>query len=88
MAKTVFRQNEFTQKDGEIMLKLIHDYSPVEEIVEEVEEFTGPTPDQLRREAEAFKAGWEIEKQRMLEEAQKSADEIVKKSGGCGVCGS
>ena len=80
MAKTVFRQNEFTQKDGEIMLKLIHDYSPVEEIVEEVEEFTGPTPDQLRREAEAFKAGWEIEKQRMLEEAQKSADEIVKKA--------
>ena len=80
MAKTVFRQNEFTQKDGEIMLKLIHDYSPVEEIVEEVEEFTGPTPDQLRREAEAFKTGWEIEKQRMLEEAQKSADEIVKKA--------
>ncbi|MGP1459830.1 MAG: flagellar assembly protein FliH [Treponema sp.] len=80
MAKTVFRANEFTQKDGEVMLKLIHDYTPVEEIVEEVEEFTGPTPDQLRRDAEAFKAGWEIEKQRMLEEAQKSADEIVKKA--------
>ena len=72
MAKTVFRPNEIKQKNGEVTLKLIHDYTPVEEVEEVV--------DQLRREAEAFKAGWEIEKQRMLEEAQKNADDIVKKA--------
>ncbi|MGP1367781.1 MAG: flagellar assembly protein FliH [Treponema sp.] len=80
MAKTVFRPNEIKQKNGEVTLKLIHDYTPVEEVEEVVEQYSGPTPDQLRREAEAFKAGWEIEKQRMLEEAQKNADDIVKKA--------
>ena len=81
MAKTVFRPNEIKAKPGEVTLKLIHDYSPVEEVEEApVEEYTGPTPDDLRREAEAFKAGWEIEKKRMLEIAQASADDIVKKA--------
>ena len=61
MAKTVFRPNEIKQKNGEVTLKLIHDYTPVEEVEEVVEQYSGPTPDQLRREAEAFKAGWEIE---------------------------
>lgn len=81
MAKTVFRPNEIKAKPGEVTLKLIHDYSPVEEVEESpVEEYTGPTPDDLRREAEAFKTGWEIEKKRMLELAQASADDIVKKA--------
>ena len=81
MAKTVFRPNEIKAKPGEVTLKLIHDYSPVEEGEEApVEEYTGPTPDDLRREAEAFKTGWEIEKKRMLEIAQVSADDIVKKA--------
>ena len=34
----------------------------------------------MRREAEAFKAQWEQEKQQMLQEAQAKADEIVKKA--------
>ena len=81
MAKTVFRPNEIKAKPGEVTLKLIHDYSPVEEVEEApVEEYAGPTPDDLRREAEAFKTGWEIEKKRMLEIAQASADDIVKKA--------
>ena len=82
MAKTVFRPNEIKTKSGDkVTLKLIHDYTPekVEEVAE-VEEYIGPTADDLRKEAEAFKAGWEIEKKRMLDEAQKSADEIVKKA--------
>ena len=80
MAKTVFRPNEIKAKPGEVTLKLIHDYSPVEEVEEApVEEYTGPTPDDLRREAEAFKTGWEIEKKRMLEIAQASADDIADK---------
>lgn len=82
MAKTVFRPNEIKTKSGDkVTLKLIHDYTPekVEEAAE-VEEYIGPTADDLRKEAESFKAGWEIEKKRMLDEAQKSADEIVKKA--------
>ena len=82
MAKTVFRPNEIKTKSGDkVTLKLIHDYTPekVEEVAE-VEEYIGPTADDLRKEAEAFKAGWEIEKKRMLDEAQKSADEIVRKA--------
>ncbi|MBQ5999000.1 MAG: flagellar assembly protein FliH [Treponema sp.] len=83
MAKQVFRPNEIKTKDIEkkFSLPLIHDYAPppVEEEVEE-EVYDGPTADDLRKEAEAFKQGWEIEKQHMLEEAQKSADEIVKKA--------
>ena len=55
--------------------------SIVEEVVEEAEpEYTGPTADDLRREAEEFKKNWEIEKQNMLADAQAKADEIVKKA--------
>ncbi|MDE5899186.1 MAG: flagellar assembly protein FliH [Treponemataceae bacterium] len=81
MAKTVFRPNEIKAKPGEVTLKLIHDYAPVQEAQEsEAEEYRGPTAEELRRDAEAFKTGWEIEKKRMLEEAQKSADDIVHKA--------
>lgn len=82
MAKTVFRPSEFKQeKDDVVMLKLVHDYQPVvEEVVEEVPEYTGPTADDLRREAEAFKQNFEVEKQQMLTDAQTKADEIVKKA--------
>lgn len=80
MAKTVFRPNEIKAKTGDkVTLQLIHDYALKEEAEEsDVEEYTGPSAEDLRREAEAFRAGWEIEKKRMLDEAQKSADEIVK----------
>lgn len=81
MAKQVFRQNEIKNKSGEVTLKLIRNFAPIEEEVEDFQpEYTGPTVEELKKEAEAFKTGWEIEKQHMLEEAQKSADEIVKKA--------
>lgn len=81
MAKTVFRPGEAKQSEDKVMLPLYKDYSPVEEVIEDVpEEYTGPTADDLRREAEAFKKQWEIEKQQMLNQAQLSADDIVKKA--------
>ncbi len=81
MAKTVFRPGEAKQVEDKVMLPLVKDYAPVEEVVEEVEEeYTGPTADDLRREAEDFKKNWEIEKQGMLNQAQQQADEIVKKA--------
>ncbi|MFW6248080.1 MAG: flagellar assembly protein FliH [bacterium] len=45
---------------------------------EEVEEYSGPTADDLRREAEEFKAQWEQEKEGMLQRAREDADRIVK----------
>ena len=81
MAKTVFRPGEAKQTEEKVMLPLFKDYSPVEEVEEEVvEEYTGPTADDLRREAEEFKKQWEVEKQKMLTDAQSAADSIVKKA--------
>lgn len=81
MAKTVFRPGEAKQVEEKVMLPLFKDYSPVEEVIEEVpEEYTGPTADDLRREAEAFKAQWETEKQQMFSNAQADADLILKKA--------
>lgn len=82
MAKNLFQPGELKTKDGEFKLQLVHEfYKPVEEtVVEEVPEYTGPTADDLRREAEAFKIQWEAEKQQMLADAQAKADEIVQKA--------
>lgn len=81
MAKTVFRSDEIKTKEEKFQLRLLHDYAPVvEEVVEEVPVYEGPTADDLRREAEEYKRQFEIEKQGMLDEAQRRADEIVKKA--------
>lgn len=81
MAKQVFRPNEIKLKDNEkkFNLPLLHDYRPHEEKPEIVEEvYQGPSAEDLRKEAEAFRQGWEIEKQHLLEEANAQADEIIK----------
>lgn len=79
MAQTVFRPNEIKKSDKKMLLKLTRDFAPEEEeVVEEIPEYTGPTADDLRREAEEFKKKWELEKEKMLAEAQKKADDIVK----------
>lgn len=81
MAKTVFRPGETKLEGDKVLLPLVHNFAPVEEEVPVVEEvYTGPTADDLRKEAENFKNQWEQEKQRMLAQAQASADEIVKKA--------
>ena len=79
MAKAVFRPGEAKNIEEKVMLPLFKDYSPVEETVEVVEEeYKGPTADDLRREAEEYKANFEKEKQQMMEQAQGQADQIIK----------
>ena len=81
MAKTVFRPGETKNEESKVLLPLVYDFAPIEEEPEEiVEEYTGTTADDLRREAEAFKLAWEQEKQLMLTQAQAEADAIVKKA--------
>lgn len=80
MAQTVFRPDQVKNKDGEFVLQLTHDYAPPQIEAEPVDTepvYEGPTADDLRREAEAFKVQWEAEKQTMLEQAQASADAIL-----------
>ncbi len=79
MAQTVFRPNQIKMQDGPLSLKLTKEFViPEEEVEEEIPEYTGPTADQLRLEAEEFKKKWEIEKAQMLAKAQADADSIIK----------
>lgn len=54
----------------------------IEEIEEAgaAEEYSGPTADDLRREAEVFKAQWEQEKEALVRSARMEADEIIKEA--------
>ena len=81
MAKTVFRPGETNVEGSKVILPLVRNYAPeVEEVEEFVEEYHGPTADDLRREAEAFRSQWEVEKQQLVNDAQIAADEIIKKA--------
>jgi len=86
MLKAVFRSNELVALPEKIVLNsptsfpdLAH-LAPVEEADEDadvVEEYTGPTADDLRREAEAFAAQWEEEKEKMFASAKAEAENII-----------
>jgi flagellar assembly protein FliH len=86
MLKAVFRPQELVPLQEKMLIEpptsfgdLAH-LAPKEEVAEaldDVEEYTGPTADDLRREAEMFKAQWENEKERMISEAKEQAERIV-----------
>lgn len=89
MGKNVFRPGEVQYRQHKVFLKPPENLAPrrgqpvaVEEVqsLDEVEEYTGPTADQLRREAEAFKAQWDSEKQQMIDSAQEEAQKIVQEA--------
>jgi flagellar assembly protein FliH len=86
VAKAVFRPGEVAPNGQVILLdpptafeELAH-LAPAEEAPEEipaVEEYSGPTADELRREAEAFKAQWLIEREKLIESAKEEAERSV-----------
>ena len=79
MAKAVFRPGETKLEEKKVLLPLVHNFAPVEEVVEEVEEeYTGPTVEELKKEADEYRAKFEQEKHVMLKEAQAQADQILK----------
>jgi flagellar assembly protein FliH len=78
MSKNVFRPAEVVNLTNKVMIE-----TPEEEVIEAakeelVEEYTGPTADDLRREAEAFKQSWEAEKTEMVGAANQEAEKIIK----------
>jgi flagellar assembly protein FliH len=89
MAKAVFRPQEIALSGEKVVLDpptsfpdLAH-LAPVEDVVEEIEDeekYTGPTADDFRREAEAFKVKWDSEREAMIRSARAEADGIVKEA--------
>lgn len=84
MGKNVFRPGEVQYKQHKVFLRppdpvSAQATSGAAELqpVEEMDEYTGPTADQLRREAEAFKEQWESEKEQMISEARSEAERIT-----------
>jgi flagellar assembly protein FliH len=86
MAKAVFRPGEITFVTDKIMINspaLFDDSAmPVpqadeDEAEPEVEVYTGPSAEDLRREAEEFKIQWDSEKEAMIQAAKDRAESII-----------
>ena len=91
MAKAVFRPGEVTLVKDKISILAPTSYpdlahlahvEEVEPVEEFVEEYTGPTADDLRREAENFRAQWESEREAMVRSARSQAEGIIKEAEG------
>ncbi len=80
MGKNVFRVGEVQYKQHKVFLRPPEKVEVAESVqaVEALEDYTGPTADDLRREAEAFKAAWDDEREKMIAEARGEAEKIVK----------
>jgi flagellar assembly protein FliH len=85
MAKTVFRPGEIVISKNKVFLDPPQNYPDAEHLVpqvkeveelEDAEEYSGPTADDLRREAEHFKAQWAKEKEAMFNTAKAEAEAI------------
>jgi len=86
MPKAVFRTNELITVKEKIIINSPTSFPEMshfaaadepEEIVDAVEEYKGPTADDLRREAELFKRQWEDEKEKMISAAKAEAEKIL-----------
>jgi flagellar assembly protein FliH len=86
LAKNVFKPQEIMYLSRKVFIEppRITAEEPVEEVapaeVERGGEYTGPTVDDMRREAEQFRKDWEAEKERMLAQAQAEAEKIKKEA--------
>jgi flagellar assembly protein FliH len=86
MLKAVFRPNELITLEDKVIIESPSSFpemthlTPVEETVEDtadVEVYEGPTAEDLRREAEAFRIQWEEEKERMIADSKAEAENII-----------
>ncbi len=80
MARNVFRAKEIVDLQSTVIIEPA--IEEVEEVEEEMtlEEYTGPTADDLRREAEAFKASWDSEREKMISDARSEAERIIEEA--------
>lgn len=84
MAKNVFRYGEINYQHHKVFLKAPEPSVPVAfeslESLDSIEEYSGPTADQLRLEAEEFKKNWETEKEQLVAGARSEAERIIKEA--------
>jgi len=83
VAKNVFRADEILYQSRKVFIEPPKVEAPPPEEPEALapaEEYAGPTVDDIRKEAEAFKSRWEEEKARLLASAQEEADKIKKEA--------
>jgi flagellar assembly protein FliH len=83
VAKNVFRADEILYQSRKVFIEPPKVEAPPPEEPEAAapaEEYSGPTMDDIRKEAEAFKSRWEEEKARLLAGAQEEADKIKKEA--------
>lgn len=90
MAKAVFRPGEIAVIGDKIVLDpptsfpelshLAEADDELEEITEDADEYSGPTADDLRREAEAFRIEWDSEKNAMMGSARAEAEHIIREA--------
>jgi flagellar assembly protein FliH len=84
LAKNVFRPTEVIQGSEKVFIPAPENSpyktSPEPELIEEFDDYSGPTADDLRREADLFRAQWEKEKEKMITEARIDAERIVKEA--------
>ena len=81
MAKNVFRADEILYQSRKVFIeppKLEPDELPEE--LQVAEQYSGPSVDDLRREAEAFRKGWDSEKQALIAGAREEAEGIKKEA--------
>jgi flagellar assembly protein FliH len=76
MARNVFRPGEVAVANNTVVLEPPWKEPEPEPIIEEIPEYTGPTADQLRDEAELFKKQWAVEKEAMVNAAKTEAADI------------
>jgi flagellar assembly protein FliH len=86
MAKAVFRPGELITVPEKLIISspVLETFSAAvpeaddPELEPVIEEYTGPTAEDLRREAEEFKVQWNSEKEAMIQAAKNEAESIVK----------
>jgi flagellar assembly protein FliH len=77
LAKNVFKPAEIVALTKQVKLDSPFDKVPEPEVFTPAEEYTGPTAEDLRREADMFRTNWEAEKEMMVSQARAEADRIV-----------
>ncbi|MBA7681151.1 hypothetical protein ES703_89481 [subsurface metagenome] len=81
MAKNVFKADEIMYQSRKVFIgppRVEVEEAPPE--VETLEEYSGPTVEDIKREAEEFKARWEEEKARIIQAAEAEAEKIKKEA--------
>lgn len=88
MARNLFRYGEIPNVQDKIVISPPFEAEvdeealklQAEEEAKQVEEYTGPTAEELREEAEAYKTQFEVEKQGMIKSARDEADLVFEES--------